>query len=261
MKKRKEFINELILRAGSLIRKRITEEMSISEKKGNRSDLVTSVDFEVERFLVKEISQAFPEDSFLTEEKTIDLKESDHVWIIDPIDGTMNFVYNLRDFAISIALYVKGEGKLGFVYDVMAEELIIAEKNGGVTLNNRKLPMIKKEPLAQSIVDISLKTIRNLKNKKIADFYDLPPHVLSHRNIGSAAIRISHIALNRDHVYVSDRLSTWDIAAAIIILEELGGSHNFQNKDLFYDSRSFFFMGANNQDLYEEIKEKFFYKK
>ena len=99
MTQRKQFIEQLVLEAGVLIRKRLTEDMSIEKKGGRRFDLVTSVDFEVERLLVEKISKQFPDDSFLTEEKTVDLIESDNVWIIDPIDGTMNFIYSQRDFA------------------------------------------------------------------------------------------------------------------------------------------------------------------
>lgn len=258
MQERKDFLKEIVLEAGALIRKRLQEDMKVKRKNDDRTDLVTSVDLEVERYLVDKISNKYPKDSFLTEEKTVDLVDSDNVWIIDPIDGTMNFIYNLRDFAVSVAFYVKGKGELGVVYDVMADEMIIGVKDEGVTLNDKALPMIKPETLKQSIVDISLKTIRNLKRYNVADFYDLPPLVLSHRNIGSAAIRIAHIALNRDHVYISDHLCIWDIAAAIIILEELGGTHNYVGKELEFNSDQFIFVGANNQNLYDEIQEKFF---
>ena len=258
MQNRKEFMEKVILEAGALIRLRINEDMSIEEKENNRSDLVTSVDLEVERFLVDKISKEYPNDSFLTEENTVDLNEKDNVWVIDPIDGTMNFIYHLRDFAISVALYVKGEGRLGFVYDVMADELIIGEKGKGVTLNNEAVPPITPEILEQSIFDISLKSIRSLKRNEIADFYDITADVLTHRNIGSAALRTAHIGLNRNHIYISARLSFWDIAAAIIILEELGGYHNFIDREVKFNSESFRFMAANNLDLYNEVIDKYF---
>ncbi len=258
MTQRKQFIEQLVLEAGVLIRKRLTEDMSIEKKGGRRSDLVTSVDFEVERLLVEKISKQFPDDSFLTEEKTVDLIESDNVWIIDPIDGTMNFIYSQRDFAISVALYSKGQPKIGVVYDVMADEIIIAQKGLGVTINNVPVEQIVPVELKQSIVDVSLKSIRNLKINGIADLYDMSPQVLSNRNIGSAAIRIAHIGLNRAHVYINDRLSIWDVAAAMLIVDELGGTHNFKDVDLKYNSDSFFFMGANNQNVYDEIKRIFF---
>ncbi len=258
MKARREYVEKIVLEAGQLIKQRITEDMKIERKNGQRSDLVTSVDYEIERFLVERISEKFPQDSFLTEEKTVTLEETDHVWIIDPIDGTMNFIYSLRDFAISIALYVKGVGELGIVYDVMADELFVALKGQGATLNGKKLDKVTPVTLKQSIVDISLKTIWNLKNNLIADFKDLTPAVLTHRNLGSAALRITHIGINRVHFYISDRLSIWDIAAAVIILEELGGVHNFMDEELIYNSDSFFFMGANNKEIAQELHDKFF---
>lgn len=258
METRTEYVKKVVLETGQLIRQRINEDMQINRKGGRRSDLVTSVDIEAEEFIVEQISKRFPNDSFLTEEKTTELEESDYVWIIDPIDGTMNFIYTLRDFAVSIALYVKGVGELGIVYDVMADELFVGIKNQGVTLNGEKTVKLKPVVLKQAIVDVSLKTIRNLKNNGVADLYDLPPAALTHRNLGSAALRITHIGFNRVHMYISDRLSVWDIAAAIIILEELGGVHNFMNKELKYNSDSFFFMASNNKAIESEIKDKFF---
>ena len=261
MQARKEYVEKIVLQAGELIRKRIKEDLTINEKENNRSDLVTNVDLEVERFLVDKIAAKFPNDSFLTEEKTVRLEESDNVWIIDPIDGTTNFIYLLRDFAISIALYVKGVGKLGIAYDVMADELFVGVANEGVTLNGEKVSPLKKESLEQSIVDVNSKVIINLKDKGIANLDQLLPNILSFRSLGSAVLRIIHIGLNRIHVYIAANLHIWDIAAAIIILEELGGTHNFVDKELAYNSDSFFFIAANNNEVKEEILEKYFNSK
>lgn len=259
MQERRKFVEKIVLEAGVFIRKRINQDMSISEKNQDRSDLVTSVDIEVEKFIVNKISEKFPNDSFLTEEKTVDLTNSDNVWIIDPIDGTLNFIYSLRDFAISIAFYVKGKGKFGIVYDVMADELVVGVVDEGVTLNNEKIPALKDVSLKHSIVDLSLRTITNLKKKNIANFDNLEPNILSHRNLGSASLRIIHIGLNRIHVYINDRLSIWDIAAAIIILKELGGTHIFEDKPLVYNSESFYFMAANNKKVKKEIEDNYYY--
>lgn len=258
MQARKEFVEKIVFEAGALIRKRINEDMSITEKDNNRSDLVTSVDIEVEKFLVDKISKEFPDDSFLTEEKTVTLTETNNVWIIDPIDGTLNFIYSLRDFAISIALYVKGKGKIGIVYDVMADEMVVGVANEGVTLNNNKVMPIDDISLEQSIVDISLRTMTNLKKSNKANFDELESNILSQRNLGSAALRTIHIGLGRIHIYINDRLSIWDIAAAVIILEELGGTHTFINKQLEYNSDSFNFMAANNEKVKKEIIDKYF---
>lgn len=258
METRLELVKKVVLETGQLIRQRINEDMEIETKGGRRSDFVTSVDIEAEKFIVDKISAQFPNDSFLTEEKTVSLQESDYVWIIDPIDGTMNFIYTLRDFAVSIALYVNGVGKIGVVYDVMADELFVGVKGKGVTLNGKPIPKLTPVTLKQSLVDISLKSIRSLRNKGIADLVNLSPAILSHRNLGSAALRITHIGLNRVHMYIASQLCVWDIAAAIIILEELGGVHNFMDKELPYNYDDFVFMGSNNKEIEVEIKEKFF---
>lgn len=260
MLERKDFIIEVILEAKDIIKQRIKEDFKVSIKNNNHSDLVTAVDVEIEKFLVKRISKQFVNDAFLTEEKTTTMEESDYLWIIDPIDGTMNFVYTLKDFAISVALYHKGIGVLGIVYDVMNDEMFVGVKDEGVFLNGEKLEAVKSVNLKQAIVDVSLKTIMNMKNNQMADLVNLPKYALSHRNLGSAALRICHIATNRIHVYLSDTLCIWDIAAGIIILEELGGYHNFIKDDqLEFKSNHFYFFGANNAELAKEIEKKFYY--
>lgn len=260
MLERKYFIVDVILQAKDIIKQRINEDFKISIKNNNHSDLVTAVDVEIEKFLVKKISQRFPNDAFLTEEKTTTMEESDYLWIIDPIDGTMNFVYTLKDFAISIALYYKGVGMIGIVYDIMADEMFVGVKGEGVYLNNKKLDKVDYVHLNESIVDVSLKTIMNMHKNQIADLNNLPKYALSHRNLGSAALRICHIATNRIHVYLSDTLCIWDIAAGIIILEELGGYHNFIKDDqLQFKSNHFYFFAANNEELAHELVNQFYY--
>ena len=258
MENRREYIEKVVIEAGVLIRERINEDMQIERKGGRRSDLVTSVDIEAEKFIVDKLSKQFPSDSFLTEEQTVSLDDSDNVWIIDPIDGTMNFIYTLRDFAVSVAFYHKGIGEIGVVYDVMNDELFVGIKDQGVTLNGKPVDKLEQVVLKQAIVDVSLKSIKSLINKDIADLTNLPAAVLSHRNLGSAALRIVHIGLNRIHVYIASQLCTWDIAAAIIILEELGGVHNFMNKELPYNYQDFPFMASNNREIDTELRGKFF---
>ena len=257
---RKDFIIQTVKEAGEIIKQRINEDYKVSLKKGNNSDLVTAVDVEIEKFLVEKISEAYPTDAFLTEERTVEMQTSDYLWIVDPIDGTMNFVYSLRDFAISIALYYKGVGVVGVVYDVMADEMFIGVKDEGATLNNKPLKKLEKHTLFDSIVDVSLKTIMNMKNRRHADFCNLPYSIKSHRNLGSAALRICHIASNRIHIYLSDKLCAWDVAAGLIILEEVGGYHNYlEENKLKFDWGHYYFLGATDKDLYKELKAKFYY--
>lgn len=258
MNERKELIVNLVKEAQTIIKERINESYDINIKNNNQSDLVTAVDVEVEKFLVAKIKEQFPNDSFLTEENTVDLEDSDYVWIIDPIDGTMNFVYTVSDFAISVALYHKGVGVIGVVLDVMKDELIVGVKNEGASINGKAIPKLESVTLRESVVDVSLRTMIKMKEDNVADLLSMSRSILSHRNLGSAALRICHIALGRIHVYISDTLCIWDFAAGNIILEEVGGYHNYMNEPLKFDSSHVNYFAATNETLMKEVKENFY---
>lgn len=260
MESRKEFIVEIVKEAKDIIKQRIDENYDISIKNDNESDLVTEVDVEIEKFLVKRIKEKYPNDGFLTEESTVEMEDKEYIWIIDPIDGTMNFVYTLRDFAISVALYHNKVGEVGVIYDVMMDELFVAKKGEGATLNGIQIPQLEKTILRQSIVDVSLRTMVGLKNKGIADLVNMSNQILSHRNLGSAALRIAHIATGRVHMYISDTLCIWDFGAGLILLDEVGAYHNFQDVDVLkFDGKRVDFFGANNIDLAKDFKNKFYF--
>lgn len=259
MDNRKQFIIELVLEAQQIIKERIKENFDISIKNNNQSDLVTEVDIEIEKFLVKRIKEAYPEDGFITEENTVPIEAAEYVWIIDPIDGTMNFVYTLTDFAISVALYQNKVGKIGVICDVMKDELFVGVKGEGATVNGKPIPKLEPVSVRASIVDVSLRTITTLKEQKRADLLKMSREILSHRNLGSAALRIAHIATGRIHMYISDTLCIWDFAAGMVILEEVGGYHNYlEEDDLFFGPGHFDFFGANSKTQVEEFKEKFY---
>ena len=260
MENRKEFIVEIVKEAKDIVKRRIDETYDISIKNNNESDLVTAVDVEIEKFLVNRIQEQYPNDGFLTEESTVEMEDKEYIWVIDPIDGTMNFVYTLRDFAISVALYHNKIGETGVIYDVMMDELFVAKRNEGATLNGVSIPKLEKTNLRQSIVDVSLRTMVGLKNKGIADLVPMSTQILSHRNLGSAALRIAHIATGRVHMYISDTLCIWDFGAGLILLDEVGAYHNFQEQDeLKFDNKRVDFFGANNPDLAKDFKDKFYY--
>lgn len=258
MNERKEFIVNLVKEAQALIKERISETFEIDIKNNNQSDLVTAVDVEIEKFLVKRISEKYPNDGFLTEENTVESEDKEYIWIIDPIDGTMNFVYMLQDFAISVALYKNKVGEIGVVCDVMNDEMIVGVRNEGVTVNGKKVSNLNVVTLRESIVDVSLRTIARMRDMGIANLLEMSRSILSHRNMGSAALRISHIALGRIHMYISDTLCIWDFAAGVIILNEVGGYHNYQAEEIKFDASHVNFFGANNKAIADELKEKFY---
>lgn len=258
MDNRKDFIVNLVKEAQNIVRDKVSETYNISIKNDNQSDLVTEVDIAIEKFLVQRISEAYPNDGFITEENTVPIEEAEYVWIIDPIDGTMNFVYTLSDFAISVGLYKNKVGVVGVVCDVMKDETFVAEKGKGAYLNNLRISNLEPVTVRQSIVDVSLKTMTGLRKAGRADLLDMANQILSHRNLGSAALRICHIAMGRIHLYISDTLCVWDFAAGAIILEEVGGYHNYMDEDMHFGPGHFDFFGGNSRSQAEEFKEKFF---
>ena len=193
--------------------------------KSNVNDLVTNMDMEIERFFKEKITEYFPDHHILGEEGSGHDLESLNgvVWIIDPIDGTMNFVHQQRNFAISIGIIENGIGKIGLIYDVVHDELYHCIKGNGVFLNDKEIPELKEVPLSESI--IGLNPIWLTDNKKIdKDLMSrLVKDVRGSRSYGSAALEIAYVATGRINAYISMRLAPWDFAGGAVIIEELGG--------------------------------------
>lgn len=194
--------------------------------KSNVNDLVTNMDMEIEQFLKEKISEHFPSHRILGEEGSgHDLESLEGVvWIIDPIDGTMNFVHQQRNFAISIGIIEDGIGQIGLIYDVVHDELYHCIKGEGAFLNDNKIPRIKEVPLHESI--IGLNPIWLTDNKKIDKelMGRLVKDARGTRSYGSAALEIAYVATGRMNAYISMRLAPWDFAGGAVLIEELGGT-------------------------------------
>ena len=143
-------IQSWLFEAADVIRMNLESELTVQQKNG-RTDLVTNMDEQTQEFLMNKIQTNFPEDQILGEEKGYNTLKSfaGRVWIIDPIDGTMNFVMERENFCIMLAVYEDGIGKLGFIYDVMREELYWGGKGLGVYRNNQLL----KAPTMKALAD------------------------------------------------------------------------------------------------------------
>ena len=150
------------------------------------------------------------------------LAEDAHAWIIDPIDGTTNFVSTRNYFAVSVAYYQGPRPIFGFVYDVMADELYLGIAGGGAWLNGRPLHIANKA-IHESVAETSLICARRLEDRYGADIRPLVRDLRAQRAYGSAALGICRIAGGTLDMYISCSLSLWDYAAAIIVLSEAGG--------------------------------------
>ena len=184
------------------------EKLQVSKK--SPSDFVTNSDLKVEKIIIEELEKGRPNFSFISEENGIKKnKDSNNTWIIDPIDGTINFLHGIPHFAISIALKSNNEIVSGLVFDPIKDEMFYAEKNNGAFLNNQRIRVSNKNKFDNCLFAIG---------GKIAN----EPNFTSRRS-GSAALDLAYVAAGRFDGYFQKDLNLWDIAAGIILVQEAGG--------------------------------------
>ena len=187
------------------------EKLQISVK--GPSDFVSNADTKAEKIIINELMKAKKNYSILSEECGSKINsDSENVWIIDPIDGTTNFLHGVPHFAISIALKSNNEIVSGLIYDPIKDEMFYAEKNSGAFFNNQRIKVSKKKDIEACLFGTGG------KEKIEVD--------LITRKSGSAALDMAYVAAGRYDGYFQNNLNLWDIAAGIIILKESGGMMN-----------------------------------
>jgi len=187
------------------------EKLQVSKK--GPSDFVTNSDLKTEKIIIEELKKAKPNYSIISEENGIENnKDKNNTWIIDPIDGTVNFLHGIPHFAISIAHKSNNEIMSGLIFDPIKNEMFFAEKNNGAFFNNQRVRVSKKN----QINDCLFVTGGKIKNE-----IDLP-----YRKSGCAALDMAYVASGRYDGYFQQNLNLWDIAAGIILVKEAGGILN-----------------------------------
>ena len=187
------------------------EKLQVSKK--GPSDFVTNSDLKAEKIIIDELKKARPNYSIISEENGIEKnKDSNNTWIIDPIDGTINFLHGLPHFAISIALKSNKEIVSGLIFDHIKNEMFFAEKENGAFFNNQRIKVSKKNDINNCLF---------VTGGKIEQELDLP-----YRKSGCAALDMAYVAAGRYDGYFQNDLNIWDIAAGIILVKEAGGVLN-----------------------------------
>ena len=187
------------------------EKLQVSKK--GPLDFVTNSDLKTEKIIIEELKKSRPDYSIVSEEIGIKInKDKKNTWIIDPIDGTVNFLHGIPHFATSIALKNRNEIISGLIFDPIKNEMFYAEKNNGAYLNNKRIRVSKKINIEECLFATSG------KNQKQIDF--------SYRKSGSAALDMAYVACGRYDGYFQKNLNLWDIAAGLIIVKEAGGLTN-----------------------------------
>ena len=197
------------------------EKLQVSKK--GPVDFVTNADIKAEKIIIEELEKARPNYSIISEENGIKKnKDQNNTWIIDPIDGTVNFLHGIPHFAISIGLRSENEIISGLIFDPIKDELFYAEKNNGAFFNNQRIRVSKKNDIEECLF---------VTGGEIKKELSIP-----YRKSGCAALDMAYVAAGRYDGYFQNDLNIWDIAAGIILIKEAGGMINdidlFSNKNI-----------------------------
>ena len=213
------------------------EKLQVSSK--GPLDFVTNSDKKVEKILIEELTKSRKKFSILSEEiGEIKNSDKDNYWIIDPIDGTTNFLHGVPHFAISIALKSKKEIVSGLIFDPIKNEMFYAEKNNGAYFNNQRIRVSKKKKIDECLF------ATGGKNEIFKS--------LNVRKTGSAALDMAYVGSGRYDGYFQENLNIWDIAAGIIIVNEAGGKIN----DIDYSSNQVIKILAASNSIYDKMIQK-----
>lgn len=217
-----KFAREIIQEAGVFIRRRMMEDFNINSKL-NPNDLVTDVDKETENFLFEKIEKRYPGHKILGEEgHGADIENADGVlWIIDPIDGTLNFVHQLENFAISIGIYIDGKPYAGLILDVMKNDLYHAAHEQGAYKNDLQLHDIQESTLKSSLISTNAHWV--VREGINTPFIQVVKDARSTRSLGSAALEFVNVVRGTSSAALFYRLHPWDFAGGVILLNEVGG--------------------------------------
>lgn len=208
--------------AGHLLLERFGKIRRISEKKeGRRMTLVTDVDIEAERKIARLIHREYPHHDILGEESTAQRKKSDYRWLIDPLDGTHNYIRGIPLFGVSVALEYKGEVVLGVINLPYFNQLFEAQKGKGALLNGERI-FVSKRNLPETIA-LYDSTLRDDKGLKIFFLERLSKRIFTIRSLGSAAVHLSLLARGSVDLIVEYEEGPWDFSAGALLVEESGG--------------------------------------
>jgi len=213
------------------------ENLQVSKK--GPTDFVTNSDLKTEKIIIDELKKAKPQYSILSEEHGIENnKDKNNFWIIDPIDGTVNFLHGIPHFAISIALKSKNEIVSGLIFDPIKNEMFYAEKNNGAFFNNHRIRVSKKNEINNCLF---------VTGGTIKKEYNIP-----YRKSGCAALDMAYVAAGRYDGYFQHDLNLWDIAAGILLVEEAGGIINEINLSIHKNIKII----ASSPDINTKLLEK-----
>ena len=252
--------SKIVQQAGVFIKENLGKVSNEQIEEKDRNSLVSYVDQEAEKFLVNNLRQLLPEAGFLTEEETVAQEKKTYRWIIDPLDGTTNFLHQLPFFSVSVALQKDDDLIIGIVYEVNRAECFYAYKNGGAFLNGRPIKVRSNIKLEDSIIATGFPyyDFSNTDNY-LAVLKQVILKTRGVRRFGSAALDLAYVSCGRFDSFYEITLNAWDVAAGIVLVKEAGGLINdFKGgNDHLFGAEIVASSPAIHQDLLEIIAKHY----
>lgn len=245
---------------GAFIQQESTKLSSGDIETKSKNSLVTYVDKTTEKIVVDFLSELIPESGFIAEEGTSNKKGEKYNWVIDPLDGTTNFIHGIPTYCVSIALLKKNELILGVIYEPNQDEMFYAWKNGGAYLNGKSISVSSTTKISNALLATGFPYY---DYERIDGYMNMLKWLMHNsrgvRRIGSAAIDLAYVACGRFDAFYEYSLNPWDVAAGAIIVDEAGGSvKDFEGGENYIFGREI--LASNllvKNELLDKIKESF----
>jgi len=204
-----------------------------------KSDIVTDVDIKSEKILIKKINENFPDHSIMSEEQGSVSVDSEYTWVMDPIDGTINYYHAVPLFGIGLCLLKNGKPIISAVYDPIKDELYFAEKGKGATLNNEKITVTDRSELKNCVVMTHLSSNKQARLRTINKLDIIFCRTMHLRILGCSVVAMNYIASGRFDIFFNVKTSPWDILPGSLLIEEAGGRvTDIEGNEITIDSTS-----------------------
>lgn len=213
------------LKAGRSLARDFGEVQNLQVSLKGPGDYVSQADRRAEEILHNELSRARPGYSFLMEERgVVEGDDAQHRWLVDPLDGTTNFLHGIPFFSISIALERQGQLVAGLIYNPVMDELYTAERGGGAFMNDRRMRVAARRQLSDAVMGTGIPHLgRGHHGKALMDLRKVMGEVAGIRRLGSVALDLAYVAAGRMDGFWEEALAPWDLAAGVLMVREAGG--------------------------------------
>jgi myo-inositol-1(or 4)-monophosphatase len=208
--------------AGQLLRQNFSHPLRVNSAEAH--DIKLAIDVEAQDLIARSLLQEFPDHALYGEEGIVGDQTSDHQWVVDPLDGTVNYFYSIPHFCVSIALRFKAEVIVGVIYDPMRDEMWSTQKGEKPTLNGEHFRVSERADLAEAVISVGLSKTGETIDSNFPFLQQMLHRARKCRLLGSAALDMAYVACGRLDAYIEQGISLWDIAAGWILIETAGGS-------------------------------------